>query len=198
MRRRSALSRALLPIALALAWRADAGGRDVGPRPPGRFDYYVLSLSWVPGFCATHRGQPSECATRQGSALHGLWPQLNGGDQPSDCQTLQLARGDIERYGGLFASRSLAAHEWRRHGTCSGLSPAAYFALAARDVRRIRIPDADGPGAVLRARDAEAVKSAFAAANPGLSPRGMATVAYRGMVAEVDICLTKAGDFRPC
>ena len=188
----------ILLLAMSLACRAQADGRDVGPRTPGDFDYYVLSLSWVPGFCAIHRGRSQACAQRLGFALHGLWPQLNGGAYPTNCATVPLTQRDIEPYRDLYASRSLIAHEWRKHGTCSGLSPAAYFALAARDMRRVRIPVADGPAAVLRSADSDAVRSAFVAANPGLSLQEIATIAPRGVFAEVDICMTKTGAFRPC
>ena len=50
-----------LILATALGPPAAArDGGDVGPRAPGTFDYYVLSLTWVPGFCAT-RNDPLEC-----------------------------------------------------------------------------------------------------------------------------------------
>src|SRR4051812_19830847 len=46
------------------------------------FDYYVLSLSWAPGFCANPSNasaNPKECApgTHLGFIVHGLWPETN-------------------------------------------------------------------------------------------------------------------------
>jgi ribonuclease T2 len=197
-RRLPGLLAAVLLLSSSLAVRADAAGSDLGAQPPGQFDYYVLSLSWVPGFCATQRGQAAECASGLGFALHGLWPQLNGGAYPTDCTAVPLSQGDIQNYRDLYASRSLITHEWRKHGTCSGLQPSAYFTLASRDLRRIRIPLADSPAADLTAADATAVKSAFVAANPGLPLQGITAVAERGVLTEIDICVTKAGAFRPC
>ena len=52
---------------------AACAGDDVGGRPPKSFDYYVLALTWVPGFCAGH-GSDQECSKGLGFALHGLWP----------------------------------------------------------------------------------------------------------------------------
>ena len=74
---------------LALLSAAGLGGaaraaQDVGPRPPGQFDYYVLSLSWVPGFCATNTKDPNECQKGLTFALHGLWPQFEGGRYPTN------------------------------------------------------------------------------------------------------------------
>ena len=70
--------------------------------------------------------------------------------------------------------------------------------LSARDLRRVRIPAAYRSGALLSAADANAVKSAFIKANPGLSFYGMTTVVSRGILTEIDICLTKSGNFRRC
>lgn len=188
---------ALMSVLLS-GWRADAADRDVGSRPPGTFDYYVLSLSWVPGFCATHRGQTAECSKGLGFALHGLWPQLNDGDYPTDCDVVALTQSEVRDYRGLYASPSLIAHEWRKHGTCSGLQPPAYFALASSDLRRVRVPAGYGPGSMSRTTDAAAVKSAFIAANPRLSLDGVRTVLQRGRLTEIDICLTKTGNSRAC
>src|SRR5947209_11849087 len=62
--------------------------RPRGASVPGHFDFYVLSLSWSPGFCDTggaekHRGQ---CNAGSGLSfvVHGLWPQYETGF-PSDC-----------------------------------------------------------------------------------------------------------------
>jgi len=187
-----------LVFATSPVWRAEAAGRDVGARPPGRFDYYVLSLSWVPGFCATHRRHVEECASGLGFALHGLWPQLNGGDYPTACGGTTLTPSETLRYQGLYAAPSLIEHEWPKHGTCSGLSPETYFALSARDVRRVRIPAAFGPNALLTATNARAVKSAFMTANPGLPSDGITTVTDRGALTGVEICVTKTGSFRAC
>ncbi|NJL42628.1 MAG: hypothetical protein HC935_03095 [Pseudanabaena sp. SU_2_4] len=44
---------------------------------PGKFDYYVLSLSWSPEYCAsTSNPDPNQCSQRRYSlVVHGLWPQ---------------------------------------------------------------------------------------------------------------------------
>ena len=51
----------------------------------GSFDYYLLSLSWAPNYCAEHPGDnSSECraGNHKGFVLHGLWPQSNEGPPP--------------------------------------------------------------------------------------------------------------------
>ena len=58
--------------------------------PAGAFDYYVLSLSWSPTWCALEgdaRDAPQcDPAADAGWSLHGLWPQNERG-WPSYCLT---------------------------------------------------------------------------------------------------------------
>jgi hypothetical protein len=55
---------------------------------PGDFNFYVLSLSWSSGFCATPAGARARGQCNAGADLgfvvHGLWPQYEHG-YPSDC-----------------------------------------------------------------------------------------------------------------
>jgi ribonuclease T2 len=193
-----------LLAALALSTVALSGGaaagpaRDLGPRAPGAFDYYVLALSWEPGFCATTSGHTAECRAPKGFVLHGLWPQLEGGSYPSNCQGPPLSADQERQWGPLYADPSLIEHEWPKHGTCSGLAPQAYFQLSARDVAAVTIPEAYRANAILRKNDIPSVISAFLAANPGMTPAGIRVNSRNGIVTEADICLTKTGAFRAC
>jgi hypothetical protein len=66
----------------------------------GDFDYYVLSLSWSPTWCALKgdaQGSP-QCDRALGWVLHGLWPQHEDG-WPSFCRTT-AARSDAARDSG--------------------------------------------------------------------------------------------------
>jgi ribonuclease T2 len=56
---------------------------------PGQFDFYVLSLSWSPSFCAaahdSGRSGGAQCGARPYSfVVHGLWPQYEKGF-PENC-----------------------------------------------------------------------------------------------------------------
>ncbi|MBZ5520859.1 MAG: hypothetical protein LAP21_01240 [Acidobacteriia bacterium] len=53
-----------------------------------KFDYYLLSLSWAPNYCAGHPSDhSSECKVGGHVAfvLHGLWPQSAKGAPPMSC-----------------------------------------------------------------------------------------------------------------
>jgi ribonuclease T2 len=195
------MRRLLIPFMLVMAVvaqpPASAAAGDVGARPPGAFDYYVLTLTWVPAFCARRRGDV-ECSKRLGFALHGLWPQLNGGDYPSSCSATALTARDRDRFAGVYPDPSMIDHEWPKHGTCSGLAPADYFALSAADVKAVTIPAAYRSPRTLRSNDAKRVKQAFLAANRGLPPDGIRVSVVIGMVSAVEICLTKQGAFQSC
>ncbi len=100
----------------------EGGGAD---DQVGRFDFYLLTLSWSPEFCATHPGKP-ECAAAPGFVLHGLWPQNNDGTYPQHCSDAPGPQ-DTAALRDLFPDAGLLEHEWETHGTCSGLSPDTYL-----------------------------------------------------------------------
>jgi ribonuclease T2 len=197
---RVSMRRLLIPLLLVMAVVARpqaAAAGDVGPRAPGAFDYYVLTLTWVPAFCAHRRGDV-ECSKRLGFALHGLWPQLEGADWPSSCSAVALTPQQRAQFAGVYPDPSMIDHEWPKHGTCSGLAPADYFALSTADVNAVTIPAAYRSPRTLRAQDAKGVKQAFVAANAGLPAGGVNVVVARGLVTEIEICLTRQGAFRSC
>jgi len=111
----------------------------------GTFDYYLLSLSWAPNYCADHPNDNSnECKTgnRKAFVLHGLWPQSNEGQPPMSCQTASPVAADLVRHMlEYFPSRGLIQHEWEKHGTCSGLSSQEYFAKVEQAFRSVQPPD---------------------------------------------------------
>jgi len=165
---------------------------------PGQFAYYVLALSSEPGFCAAHPKPSQECVAPQGFALHGLWPQLSLNSYPTFCSKVALSADVQARYASIYADPTLIAHEWPKHGTCSGLAPEAYFALSQADATHVVIPAAYRGGAVTRAGDQAALQAALIAANPGLDAAELHIETEAGVVTGITICLTKAGGFTRC
>lgn len=185
----------------AIAGAAFAQGRDVA----GRFDYYALALSWSPTYCdepGRVQTEPHQCGIDRNYAfvVHGLWPQYERGF-PRECAST-LARRVPQRLADaqldLMPSPRLVQHEWRAHGLCSGLSQEAYFAALRQMRRKIAIPAAytrlDRP---LRVSAAQ-VRASFVAANPGLSPDGLAIVCDRNRLREVRVCFNRGGGLRKC
>jgi len=178
--------------------------RPRGASVPGQFDFYVLSLSWSPGFCETTGGEKHRSQCDSGSGLgfvvHGLWPQYESGF-PSDCGPAGRfpSRIALEAAKGVYPDVNLARYEWRKHGTCSGKSPTDYFA----DVRRAR--DAvDIPQPFRGASDRQTwtpidIERAFIASNPKLRPDMMGIACRSGVLEEVRICFSRdLRDFHSC
>lgn len=191
-------------LVMATSSAAAQGTRRFLGGAPGDFDFYVLALSWSPAFCEREgdRKGKEQCepGRRRGFVVHGLWPQFERGF-PSDCDAFGRppSRIDLAEAAGVFPDQSLARYEWRKHGACSGKSPAAYF----RDVRRARdqvaIPDRfAAPQTDLQVAPLD-LERAFVAANPGLRTDMMALVCRGGQLQEVRICLERdLRGFRTC
>jgi ribonuclease T2 len=168
---------------------------------PRRFDYYTLALSWSPTYCAQRPDDHDQCAAGSGYGfvLHGLWPQYESG-WPQYCAGQPLNDALVARFAPLYPSPKLMRHEWRKHGTCSGLAPADYFALSGRLRESVRIPaQYQQPATTLRTRGAELVR-AFARANPQLTDGAVLPVCRDGgrFLSEVRICFNPSGASRPC
>ncbi|QIE46831.1 ribonuclease T2 [Pseudohalocynthiibacter aestuariivivens] len=170
---------------------------------PGAFDYYVLALSWSPTWCAIEGDarDAAQCdpAAETGWILHGLWPQYHRG-WPAHCQSAERPpnRAMTSDMADIMGSSGLAWYQWKKHGTCSGLSAPAYYALAREAYDRVNRP------AVFRKLTkpiklpASVVEEAFLKANPGWE-RDMLTITCRnGRIQEARLCLSKSLDPVPC
>ena len=71
----------------------------------------------------------------------------------------------------LMPAPHLIYNEWDKHGTCSGLSPRAYFDTVRRARAAVKIPPDYSELKTPLAVTPDAVADAFIKANPGLSPR---------------------------
>ncbi len=190
--------RALLLIPL-LSLCASAHARRGGDLP-GQFDYYAVALSWSPSYCATNR-DPDQCETgrKLGFVLHGLWPQFEAG-YPEQCSNQPLPGAVRDRYEAIYPSAKLIGHEWKKHGTCSGLEPAAYFALSAKLKDQLVIPrQFQQPASPVRVSGAEFMQ-AFRTVNPGLARDAVLPFCSGGgrFLREIHACFDKTGRSRGC
>lgn len=166
---------------------------------PGRFDYYVLALSWSPQYCASEArpGDP-QCARPYAFVVHGLWPQHERG-WPENCGRGEyLADSLIERALTFMPSKSLVIHEWRKHGVCAGLSARDYFATTERAYRSIQIPSAYVQPVTALTRSTAALERDFLLANPALRSSGIAVQCSSRYLREIQICLDKSLKPRTC
>ncbi|WP_290752338.1 ribonuclease T2 [Amaricoccus sp.] len=173
------------------------------PGSAADFDYWLLALSWSPSWCADAEGDPEgdsggdagQCAPERdlGYVLHGLWPQFEDG-WPGYCDTdaRPPSRRETAAMADVMGSGGLAWHTWKKHGTCSGLPAADYFALSRFAFGLIAAPEAPAR------TTAAAVEAGFLAANPGLGARSVVVTCRDGLLREVRICLDRDLAPRPC
>src|SRR6201996_780531 len=158
------------------------------PTGPQSFDYYLLNLSWSPEFCYSHQSAP-ECGKGATFVLHGLWPQNADGTYPQNCSNA-AGPANPSQYSDIYPDAGLLEHEWRTHGTCSGLSPDAYFQLERKAFQSVKTPSqlkvtkqiSLTPGQILTDE---------AQANPGIPTADMALTCGSNFLTAVQVCMTK-------
>ncbi len=183
--------------------------RDTRNAPrAGVFDYYALVMSWSPTFCSDDDNSRSEqCRPRRDRpyafVLHGLWPQYERGF-PNNCPTGQrpfVPNRVISAMRDIMPGRGLIIHQYRKHGTCSGLKPSRYFGAARKLFEFIKIPPRYvAPRQALFVTQDELVRD-FQAVNPGLRRDMIAVDCKRrpgNQLREIRICFTPKGRLRPC
>lgn len=192
--------RLFLMAVAALCWAAAA--RAEGERA-GDFDYYVLSLSWSPAWCALEgdgRGDP-QCDTGRGLTfvLHGLWPQYESG-WPSWCRTVERdpTRAETAAMADIMGGSGTAFHQWKKHGRCSGLSAAEFYRTAREAYGRVAIPDLFKDVSSPLTLPASVIEAAFLEANPGLARDQITITCKDGLIQEARVCLTPDLAFRSC
>lgn len=182
-----------------------------GPRrgEPGQFDYYVLALSWSPGFCATPRqakANPLQCQeNRFGFVVHGLWPQYAAhknakpGDKnppgdnqpwPQYCQPQHqpLPEALLRRHLCRQPGTALMNCQWAKHGSCSGLAAPDYFAAIDTLLQRLTLP------ALTRGEsNVSLVLEVFLRANAasGLKREHVMLIVKDAALSEIRICYAK-------
>ena len=151
---------------------------------PG-FDFYLLNLSWSPEYCYSHPNA-TECAAHATFVLHGLWPERADGSYPAHCSD---APGPVDpsRYRDVYPDPRLLRHEWYTHGTCSGLSPNAYFTAARTAFHAITIPATLNGLTTQISLPPERILQLVAASNPSIPRKSLALSCGRNFLTAVEI-----------
>lgn len=168
---------------------------------PGNIDYYVLVLGWSPTYCmheGEDRGDP-HCNSHKSDefVLHGFWPQYAKG-WPEDCYKGQrpwVPSKVIDEMLDIMPSKALIIHEYKTHGTCTGLAPGAYFDAARKAYEQVDLPTGFVDPTTQRFLSPEEIENNFIAANGWLKPDMIAVTCRRGNLFDVRICFSD--DQRP-
>jgi ribonuclease T2 len=170
----------------------------------GPFDYYLLSLSWAPEFCAQPgeaAANPRECASGIGTGfvLHGLWPEASAGKNPESCGPAKtVSRGLVNELLPYMPSPGLIQHEWTAHGTCSGLDQDAYFTKVLLARAAVQIPVEISSLDTSETESPAQIEAQFAASNPVFPKDAFRTACRGGALTEMRVCFDKELKGRSC
>ena len=98
----------------------------------------------------------------------------------------------------IMGTSGLAWHQWKKHGTCSGLSARDYYTLSREAYGRVTRPEIFRKLSRTVKMPASVVEEAFLQANPDLEPDGITITCKAGHIQEARICLSKSLRPVPC
>ena len=132
----------------------------------------------------------AECAAHPDFVLHGLWPENVNGTYPESCSNAP-GPSDPGAYQDIYPDQGLLEHEWTTHGTCSGLSPDAFFQAARQAKQSVAIPAALAGKSTPAQETPAQILSSFAQANSG-DPAGSFLVSCgNNRLTAMQVCLDK-------
>ena len=183
-------------VVVLVALYAVTGG--TGGAGQDRDGYLLLAVSWTPSWCAAEGDARGDDRCDRGSGegwlVHGLWPQNDDGTWPEFCDSPHAppSRNQTRAMEDVMGSAGLAAYQWRKHGSCSGLSPAEYFAATRAAFNDLQLPSED---ALSRAgRDArlrpDALVDRIRRDNPDIADDMIIATCQGGMLREIRLCLS--------
>ncbi len=195
-------------VILLIVFMMVAAGVAVAKQPrAGNFDYFVLALSWSPTYCAGDAGQKdsTQCSPgrRFAFVVHGLWPQYQQG-WPQNCETEEswVSQYEIDLMMPIMPSKKLIIHEWKKHGSCAGVSQSEYFRATRLLFEKIKIPARYLSPTADVLTTPEQLVTDFVKTNKGLSADMISiqcgNAKDQARLSELRVCLDKRGNFGAC
>jgi len=102
-----------------------------------------------------------------------------------------MTRGMVD----VMGSSGLAWHQWKKHGTCSGLSARDYYLLSRQAYGQVNRPQIFRKLKKAIKLPASVVEQAFMEANPKLLQNQITITCKSGHIQEARLCLTR--DLKP-
>ena len=135
--------------------------------------------------------------------MHGLWPQFEKG-WPQNCGPAERLPGKlIDAQLDIMPAKGLVIHQWRKHGTCSGLKAGEYFNELRERFQAVRIPARYlSPTKTVEVRPADLIND-FIKSNKGLTADMLSVQCGgkrggRARLTELRICMGKQDGFDRC
>ncbi len=165
------------------------------------FDYYVLALSWSPSFCEDSGNRSSnQCngSRDYGFVAHGLWPQNETG-WPEFCDVrARVPDRTVDKMLPIMPAKGLIFHQWKKHGTCSGLDPQEYFEVTKAAYDSVVIPQELRRLDRTLTIDPKVIEAAFIEVNPDLDADEIVINCSKNRLREIKVCFDKSLTPRQC
>jgi len=153
-----------------------------------------------PTFCEDDTRNSDQCSGRRsyGFVAHGLWPQYEKG-WPENCNvSARVPDRTVSEMLPIMPAKGLIFHQWKKHGTCSGLQPEPYFDTVKDAFQAVKIPATfDGLSRTINVKP-RVIEEAFMEVNPGLTDKMISISCNRKRLREVRVCFDKNLNFRQC
>jgi len=143
---------------------ADPWEVSINNAKSGLYDINIYAVTWQPGYCDVNNVNDDNCVNE--FKVHGVWPyysakndddnvknyhpdycfQSKGCSSTKDCviesKTIDFLKTNKKMQELYPDNEGLWTHEWKKHGTCSGLNQQQYFKQAA-DYEALVFPKLD-------------------------------------------------------
>jgi ribonuclease T2 len=145
-------------VALALA-ACHAQPAPAAAPPPSTFGFYLLAMQWAPA-CTDHvtlHGLWPNFTEEQAKGQPHAWPQFCGAyghcekKEDASCAPNAPVPAELGALAPAYVTGDLATHEWSKHGSCTVLPAADYFAAELAAIRSL--PNNGTPAALRGGHD---------------------------------------------
>lgn len=167
--------------------------------------YYTLAISLAPAFCQLHPELHEMRQCREGFAVivHGLWPERIDGRKAENCSSDQPALSPVQErvLEKLMPDDPLRVHEWRKHGSCTGMSAQEYFRAIMAYANRLRLPEELNKEGRDQTLDRNDLVTQIIRLNTGLPAKGVYLRCQgqdAALLTEVRVCYKPNGQFTEC
>ena len=101
------------------------------------------------------------------------------------------ARQTRQHYSDIYPDPGLLRHEWKTHGTCSGLSADAFFNLARQAEHSVAIPTELSTLDHQTSMPPAQILDLFAKTNPSFPRESLALSCGNNYLTAIEVCMSK-------
>ena len=158
-------------------------------------------MSWSPTFCEDDTRNSDQCSGQTPLWLRRARPLAaisRKAGRKTVTSSAKVPNRTVNEMLEIMPAKGLIFHQWKKHGTCSGMQPAAYFDTVQDAWRKVKIPATfDGLSRTVTVKPS-VIEDAFLEVNPALTDKMISINCNKKRLREVRICFDKDLNFRTC